>query len=120
MSLPRKEAEGPEPVVAWGPRRRSTSIPWAGVVALLDEQGMRDGVVVQAGDMPERKRQAGRGLAVRRVENTILGGMLVSKHVYVESRLYGRNRTFDLHLHAIACTANYGKAVGFRELNTAS
>ena len=42
-----------------------------GVVALLDEHGMRDGVVVQTGDVPERKGRSGGGLAVGRVERAV-------------------------------------------------
>jgi hypothetical protein len=35
----------------------------------------------------------------------------------MESLLDGRNRAFDLHVHAIACSANDREAVRFRELN---
>ena len=82
-----------------------------GVVALLDVERMRDGIVVQTGDVPERERQVGAGLAVRPVEDAILGGMLVGQQVHVEGRFDGRNRSLDLHLHAIARSANHGESM---------
>ena len=87
------------------------------VVALLNEQGMRDGVVVQTGDVPQRERQVCRGLAVWRVKSAVLGGVLVGTHAYVESSLDGRNGALDLHVHAIARAANDREAVRLRETN---
>src|SRR5271170_1505867 len=85
------------------------------VVALLDAHGVRHEEVVQTGDVPERERQDGGGLAVRRVKSTDFGGVLVRAHLHTEGNLYSRNRTLDLDLHAIAGAAGYRKAVHFSE-----
>jgi hypothetical protein len=101
MSLPRKEAEGPEPVVAWE--------------TTADEKRMRDGVVFEARDVPEIEGQAGGGLAIGGEEGAILGGVLVGEHVDVKSVLYGEDVALDLDFHAIAGASGDGEAVGFGE-----
>ena len=87
------------------------------VVALLHKHRMRNGVVVQTRDMPQRKRQIGRRFAVGRIEGAVLSGVLVGAHVHMERRLDGRNRALDLHLHAVARSANHLKPVGLRKMN---
>ena len=82
-----------------------------GVVALADEQRVRDGVVVEAGDVPELEGQIGGGLAVGRVEGAVLGRMLVGPHAHVEGSLDGGDGAFDLDVHAVAGAADDGEAV---------
>ena len=62
------------------------------VVALLNEHRMRDGVVVQAGDVPEAERQVYRRLPVWTEKGAILGGMLVGTQSHMEGPLDGRHR----------------------------
>ena len=87
------------------------------IVALLDEHRMRDGVVVQTGDVPEVERQVRRRLAIRGIEGAVLGGVLIGAHAHMEGSLDGRNGAFDLHIHAIACAADYAEAIHLREAN---
>ena len=66
MSLPRNDAEGPEPVVACE-TTLSASMPWAcGIFVPAYEQGWGMRVVVEARDVPQIEGQVERGLAVRR------------------------------------------------------
>ena len=80
------------------------------VVALFHEQGMRDGEVVEAGDVPESEGQVGRGLAIRAVKGAIFGRVPIGVHGDVEGAFYRGNGAFDLHIHAIARTAGDGEA----------
>ncbi len=104
---------------SWHGRQPACDLDTVGqrVVAPPHEHGMRNRVVVQARNMPERKPESGRGLAVGPVEGTILGGVLVAKHSYMEGPLDRRNRTFDLHLHAVAGASGNGKPIALRILD---
>jgi len=86
------------------------------VVALLHQHWVRRGEVVQARYVPQREGQAGRGLAVRSVEDAALSRMLVRVHAHMKGGLDRRNRPFDLHLHTIARAAHHGKPVRFRKI----
>ena len=86
-----------------------------GVIIFADEEGMRDGVVFEAGDVPEIEGQTGGGLAIGGVEGAILGGVLVGDHVDVKGALDGEDAALDLNFHAIAGASGDGEAVGFGE-----
>src|SRR5580658_9212697 len=88
------------------------------VVALLDEQRMRDGVVIQTGDVPERELQPCRRLAVWAEEGASLRGMLIRPHSYMEGTFDRRHGTFDLHIHAVACSTNNHETVRFCKPNS--
>jgi hypothetical protein len=71
---------------------------------------MRDGEVVQPGNVPQRERQIHGGLTVRTIKDSVFGGVLVGEHIHMEGRLNGRDRAFNLNFHAIARAANHSEA----------
>src|ERR1019366_1524593 len=81
------------------------------VVALPDEPESRDRIVVQTRDMPQRERQAHRGLPVWSIECAVFRWVLVDTHPHIEGRLDRRHRALDLQIHSIAGAANHPKAV---------
>ena len=55
--------------------------------ASVNEGGLRNGVVVQAGNVPEPEREIQRGFAIGRIEGAVFGGVLVEAHGHMEGRL---------------------------------
>src|ERR1017187_10975222 len=86
--------------------------PGLGVVALPDEHGMRDRIVVQTRDMPQRERQAHRWLPVRSIERAVLRWGPGDIHAHIEGLLDCRHRALHLQIPSIAGAANYLKAEG--------
>src|SRR6185312_9684302 len=75
-------------------------------VAAANEPRMRDREVIQSRDMPDRKGQVRRGLAIRRVVGaTLAGGARIHRHPHMEGLLNSRYGALDLHVHAITAAA---------------
>ncbi len=115
MSLPRKDAEGPEPVVAWETTSDGIDAVGLRIVVFVLKQGMGNGVVVEAGDVPKVEGQVDRGLAVGTEEGAVLRGVLIGTHVHMERGFNGCYGAFDLHIHGVARAANDLEAVSLGE-----
>src|SRR5262249_48539779 len=78
---------------------------------------MRNRIIVQPGDVPELNIQVGARFAVRTVEGSILGRVLIGQQCHMECGFDGRNGAFDLNFHAIARSADHREAVRERVLH---
>ena len=78
-------------------------------------QGTWNGIVVQAGDVPELERQVDRGFAVRRIKIPISVGVMIDAQVDVERGFEGRYRALELHVHGVTRAAGHGETVGARK-----
>ena len=72
---------------------------------------MRKREVIEAGDVPEGKRETRGGLAVRPVERAVLGGVLIDAHIDVKGALDVGHSPRYLHVEAIRGGAGYGEAI---------
>ena len=104
MSLPRNEAEGPEPVVA-----AEVVFPDGG--PLIEAGRMRDRIVIQARDMPQREREIDRGLLVGCVKSAIFGRVLVLSHFHVKSALHRRDRAGHINVQPVDRSADHCEPV---------
>ena len=87
------------------------------IVQAVYDHRVRNRIVVETGNMPQSERQVGGGFAIRTIEGSVLGGVLVDHHAHMEGRLDGRNRALDLHIHAVARTADHCEPVRLNILN---
>src|SRR3974377_2167159 len=72
------------------------------VIALLYQQGARDGVIVQSRNVPQREGKVCRWLLVGRIEDAIFRGMLIGSHGDMESGFDSPNRSANLDFHSVA------------------
>ena len=83
----------------------------------LRDHGMRNGIVVQAGNMRHGNAQIERRFAIRRIKDAVLSGMLVVPHPHIECLLDLRNRAADGHNHPICGRAGDGKSIGLGKID---
>ena len=81
------------------------------------QQAVRNGIVIQPRNMPQRERQVGRGLGIGSVEDAVLGGVLVGQELHMERALDGRHGTLDLNVHRVARAARDGESIAYGELH---
>ena len=99
-----------------GRRPDPASMPWAcAYSSLLTRRGSRDGVVIEAGDVPEAEGQVQCGFAIGTEEGAVLGRVLIGAHVHVEGGFNVGHGSLDLDFHAVARPADDLKAVGLCE-----
>src|SRR5271169_4743825 len=87
------------------------------VVAFLDVQRMRLGIVVQTGDVPELKRQVHGRLPVHRKECAAFGGVPVDIHVHMKGFLDICHSACKPKISAVEGPADDLKAIRSRESN---
>jgi hypothetical protein len=110
MSLPRNEAEGPEPVVApdFAPELCGMCVRPAGCgIEKLSRPATCHSEIVKA---------RGR-LPVRRVEGAALGGMLIHAEVHMKRALNTRHASRHLHVHAVRRNGDHCQSVRLGEID---
>src|SRR5277367_3156652 len=78
---------------------------------------MWNGIIVEAGDVPELEREIDHGLAIGGEEVAVFRGVMVDAHAHVEGDLDVGYRAFDLDFHSVARAADDREAVSFRVTN---
>ena len=87
------------------------------VVALLDVQRMRPGIVVQTRYVPKLEGKVYGGLAVHRKECAVFGEVVIGPHGHMESLLDVRHRAGEPQVPFFSGSVDYFKATRLRESN---